>query len=106
MKKALLLGAALILLAPAAFAASDAGNRQPMPANGYSVDRSVEAWKAKEERIYNNPQTGRSMEDNQHVDGNAYGDQVNELPAREKYYNSPKGYMPAAYQGRSKRDCY
>ena len=105
MKKTLLLAAALTLLAPAAFAASDAGNREPMPANGYARSGKIEAFKAREERIYENEDSQRLAEDNNDVDGNAYGDQVNKLPAREKYYNSPKGYIPAAYHGSMRSDC-
>lgn len=104
MKNLILLGAALALIAPAAHAASDAGNRKPTPAHGYAVSHKIEAFKAKEERIYNNA-GNRIVEDSRSVDGTAYGDQVNEIPAKEKYYNSPKGYIPANYHGASKSDC-
>lgn len=89
---ALLLSVAFIGFAPAAFAASDAGSPKPQPAHGYmATSRAVENFKTTHEIAYEN-NTQNYAERKVEVDGSAYGDQVNLLPAKERLYVYKRGY--------------
>ncbi len=86
---ALVLGAALLISAPA-MAASDAGAPKRVPAHGYARDMNTEAFKAREASTYENRQSVQ-LEKNQHVDGSAYGDQPSPNAAPEKIVRTHNG---------------
>lgn len=92
---ALMLGAALMIAAPA-MAASDAGNPKPVPAHGYARDMQAEAFKAQEASTYENRQDIQT-EKNKYVKGHAYGDQPAYKPAPEKIVKTTKDGVTHTY---------
>ena len=92
---ALVLGAALMISAPA-MAASDAGNPKPVPAHGYARDLQTEAFKAREASTYENRQDIQT-EKNKYIQGRAYGDQPAMKPAPDKIVKTTKDGVTHTY---------
>ena len=88
---ALLLAGVLVAVAPAAMAASDAGQPKPRPAHGtMATPAAVENFNAKREVAYENNTYGYGVK-SKSVDKSASGDQVNEIPAKERVYEYKRG---------------
>lgn len=93
MKHLLMLGVAtfaVIAVTSTAFAASDAGGRKLRPAHGTMEAPAIEHFKAVKEAAYNNRDQSFTAETAE-VEGFAYGDQPNKIPAKERFYSYGKG---------------
>ncbi len=91
-KSLVLLTAAVIVTTPAL--AGPYGTRQQVPANGYASSARVENFEAEKNFEYVNYTKEYAIED-KIVDGHAYGDKVNVLPAKTRVYVYENGpYAP------------
>ncbi len=94
MTRLLMLAAAVLAVASApAFAASDAGGRKLQPAHGYmQTPAAVQRFKNVREVAYEE-NTQSYSERAQDVEGSAYGDQPNVIPAKERVYHYDRADM-------------
>ncbi len=93
MKHLFMLGVAtfaVIAVTSTAFAASDAGGRKLRPVHGTMKAPAVEHFKAVKKAAYNESAQSFTSETAQ-IEGFAYGDQPNKIPAKERVYTYGKG---------------